>query len=90
MFHDRSWLQDFDALPHEKQAEVIDFIQFLKSRKVQLNSVSAGPPSSETVQSSDDPQKAAFLERAKDLIGIVDDAPIDLATHPKHFQGFGE
>ena len=32
MYQDRPWLQDFDALPPEKQAEVIDFIGFLKNK----------------------------------------------------------
>ena len=27
-----AWIQDFEALPPEKQSEVIDFIQFLKSK----------------------------------------------------------
>jgi len=35
MFQDKPWLQDFETLPPEKQAEVIDFIQFLKLRQVQ-------------------------------------------------------
>jgi hypothetical protein len=34
MFQDKQWLQDFETLPPEKQAEVVDFIQFLKSRQV--------------------------------------------------------
>ena len=33
MFHDKQWMQDFETLPPEKQAEVVDFIQFLKSRQ---------------------------------------------------------
>lgn len=35
MLHNKQWLQDFETLPPEKQAEVIDFIQFLKSKQVQ-------------------------------------------------------
>jgi hypothetical protein len=87
MFQDRPWLQDFDALPPEKQVEVIDFIQFLRSRKLQTMSQA----SHHTAQSgSTSAQKGSFLERAKDLIGVVDGAPSDLATHPNHMQGFGE
>lgn len=87
MFQDRPWLQDFDALPPEKQAEVIDFIQFLRSRKPQTDSQT----SHNMAQSgSTGGRKGSFLERAKDLIGVVDDAPSDLATNPKHMQGFGE
>lgn len=87
MFQDRPWLQDFDALPPEKQAEVIDFIQFLRSRKSQTSS----QISHDTAQAgSTGGRKGSFLERAKDLIGIVDDAPSDLASNPKHMQGFGE
>ena len=33
MFQDKQWLQDFEALPPEKQAEVVDFIHFLQSRQ---------------------------------------------------------
>lgn len=32
MFQDKQWMHDFETLPPEKQAEVVDFIQFLKSR----------------------------------------------------------
>lgn len=35
MFQDKQWLQDFEMLSPEKQAEVIDFIQFLKARQPQ-------------------------------------------------------
>jgi hypothetical protein len=35
MFQNKQWLQDFETLPPEKQAEVVDFIQFLKSKQVQ-------------------------------------------------------
>lgn len=90
MFQDRAWLQDFDALPPEKQAEVIDFIQFLRTRRPQTSGqVSQG---STPLQQSGTAggRKGSFLERAKDLIGVVDDAPSDLATNPKHMQGFGE
>ncbi|MGE3724581.1 MAG: hypothetical protein AB7I41_03465 [Candidatus Sericytochromatia bacterium] len=79
MFQDKPWLQDFDALPPEKQVEVIDFIQFLKSRKPVENSVRKA----QAVTGS-------FLEQAKDLIGIVDDAPFDLATNPDYMHGFGK
>jgi hypothetical protein len=90
MFQDRPWLQDFDALPPEKQVEVIDFIQFLRSRRPQTSSqVTQGSSPLQQSGSSGD-RKGSFLERAKDLIGVVDDAPSDLATNPKHMQGFGE
>lgn len=32
MFQNKPWLQDFEDLPLDKQSEVIDFIQFLKSK----------------------------------------------------------
>ena len=31
----KQWIQDFESLPLEKQSEVIDFIQFLKSKQPQ-------------------------------------------------------
>lgn len=78
MFQDKPWLQDFDALPPEKQVEVIDFIYFLNSRKSLDSTIKITP----TV-------KGSFLEQAQDLIGIVDDAPADLATNLEHLNGFG-
>lgn len=30
------------------------------------------------------------LELAGDLVGCLDDGPGDLATNPKHFEGFGQ
>jgi hypothetical protein len=90
MFQDRPWLQDFEALPPEKQAEVIDFIQFLRSRKPQASHQTPHDSAPAILATSTSGRKGSFLERAQDLIGIVDDAPSDLATHPKHMQGFGE
>ena len=90
MFQNRSWLQDFDALPPEKQAEVIDFIQFLRSRKPLVSSQVSQDSSPLQQSGSTGGRKGSFLERAKDLIGVVDDAPSDLATNPKYMQGFGE
>lgn len=90
MFQDRPWLQDFDALPPEKQADVIDFIQFLRSRKPQTSGQTAQDSSLLPQSGSTGGRKGTFLERAKDLIGVVDDAPSDLATNPKYMQSFGE
>lgn len=90
MFQDRPWLQDFDALPPEKQAEVIDFIQFLRSRRPQTSGQVSQDSSPSQQSGSTGGRKGPFLERAKDLIGVVDDSPSDLATNPKHMQGFGE
>ena len=91
MFQDRLWLQDFDALPPEKQAAVIDFIQFLRNRKSQVSGqVSQDSSPAQQTDSAAGCHIASFLERAKDLIGSVDDAPSDLVTHPRYKQSFGE
>lgn len=34
MFQDKQWIADFQMLPPDKQAEVVDFIQFLRYRHV--------------------------------------------------------
>ena len=90
MFQDRPWLRDFDTLSPDKQVEVIDFIQFLRSRKSQTGEQEAALLTEHEISISTESSKGTFLERAKDLIGIVDDAPADLASNPKHMQGFGE
>jgi hypothetical protein len=35
------------------------------------------------------PKKPSVHDLLKNLCGIVDDAPEDLSTNPKHFEGFG-
>lgn len=36
------------------------------------------------------PRKGSFLEVARDLIGSLHGGPGDLATNPKHMEGFGK
>lgn len=88
MIQDRTWLGDFDSLPPEKQAAVIDLIQFFHSRKLPQENTHL-PQATQHASSADD-RNGSFLEKARDLIGCVDDADHDLATHSKHMNGFGE
>ena len=34
-------------------------------------------------------EKKTALDDLKDLVGVIKDGPVDLATNPKHLKGFG-
>lgn len=74
MFNNQPWMEEFESLPSDEQAKVIDFIHVLKSRR-SLNDLPVETPS--------------LFDLVKDLAGIVKDGPSDLSSHPDHMKGYG-
>ncbi|NJN49180.1 MAG: DUF2281 domain-containing protein [Alkalinema sp. RL_2_19] len=72
--NEQQLLDDFRNLPAAQQAQVVDFIEFLKAKR-QVSPV---------VQ----PEKS-FLAAADEFIGCLE-GPGDLSTNPQYFEGFGQ
>jgi Protein of unknown function (DUF2281) len=67
-------LEQLRRLPPATQQEVLNFVEFLASRRSQPHD--SDPPT--------------LLAAAHDLIGTIPDLPSDLSTNKSHFQGFGQ
>jgi hypothetical protein len=72
--NEQQLLHDFRDLPVLQQAQVVDFVEFLKAKRPETPIV---------------PIEQSFLEAAGDLIGCLE-GPGDLSTNPKYFEGFGQ
>jgi hypothetical protein len=70
-------LQNIEALPAEDQAQVLDFVEFLraKRRKAHITELESLPRS--------------FFEVAQTAIG-AGEGPGDLSTNPDYMQGYGQ
>lgn len=77
MYSNQPWFQEFESLSLDDQSKVIDFVHALATRKAR--------PEPE----ASDEQKPSAFDQIKDLVGIVEDGPMDLSTNPKHLQGYG-
>ncbi|PKL74471.1 MAG: hypothetical protein CVV27_20330, partial [Candidatus Melainabacteria bacterium HGW-Melainabacteria-1] len=69
MFQNKPWVEDFESLPPDDQAKVVDFIHALKTRRTVSASRTETP---------------SLFELVKDLAGSVEDGPEDLSTNPEH------
>lgn len=80
------------ALPPERQQEIIDFIDFLLSRGPWAHIPPSQPitPSANESTSSVGPTQdtLSVLEAAGDLTGCVE-GPTDLSTNPAYLRGYG-
>ncbi len=70
--------EKLDALPPDKQQEVLDFVEFLQSRLP------------ETEEPGHQFRPISALEVAGDLVGCVKGGPPDLSTNPIYMDGFGQ
>ena len=70
-------LQIIQSLSEKDQQQVLDFAEFLRSRRQQ----------SLAIEDKAAPQ--SFFEVARDVIGIGE-GPGDLSTNPAYMQGYGE
>jgi hypothetical protein len=66
------------TLPPEQQQQVLDFAEFLKTRKITH-------PTAEQVEG----QPMSALEAAGDLVGCLEGGPPDLSVNKKYLEGFG-
>ncbi|MEZ0368259.1 MAG: DUF2281 domain-containing protein [Candidatus Sericytochromatia bacterium] len=74
MFQDQQLLQAFHALPPEKQAEVVDFVEFLTHKQQKLSQPGLADAT---------PQESSSLfDLVKDLAGIIKDGTPDLSIQP--------
>lgn len=69
-------MEALQTLSSTEQQEVLDFAEFLKSKR------QASLPEPERQMSA--------LELAGDLVGCLEGGPPDLSTNPKYMEGFGE
>jgi Protein of unknown function (DUF2281) len=70
-------LQTVEALPIEYQRQVLDFVEFLRTKRQQASTAEV-----ETVPRS-------FFEVAQASIG-AGEGPGDLSTNPDYMQGYGQ
>lgn len=73
-------VEGLEALPEADQRQILDFVEFLKSKRQQSNERSL-------VQESEEPK--SFAEVARASIGAVK-GPGDLATNPAYMEGYGQ
>lgn len=71
--------EDIQQLPEEAQDLLVDFIQILKKRFPETN----------TVNRHKSERSLSFLEDAQEFIGCLEGGPGDLATNKKYLEGFG-
>ncbi|MGH7999943.1 MAG: DUF2281 domain-containing protein [Brasilonema sp.] len=71
--------QKLQALPLDKQQEVLDFIEFLQSKLSRQDSN----------QESKNKEPISFLEAAQKFAGCVDFGPGDLATNKQYLEELG-
>ncbi|HEY9629418.1 MAG TPA: DUF2281 domain-containing protein [Coleofasciculaceae cyanobacterium] len=69
-------LEILQTLPSIKQQEVLDFVEFLKSKQ--------------QISRSEFERPMSALELAGDLVGSLQGGPSDLSTNQKYMEGFGE
>lgn len=72
-------LQSVEVLPEADQREILDFVEFLKSKRQQA-------------ELSDEPNGAApqsFLDVAQFAVG-AGEGPGDLSTNPAYMSGYGQ
>ncbi len=71
-------MEGLEALPPDKQQEVLDFLEFLKAKgKTQVAPVQSWQPG------------VSALVAAGELVGCVE-GPEDLSTNKRYMEGFGE
>jgi hypothetical protein len=71
--------EDIQQLPEEAQDLLVDFIQILKKRFPETN----------TVNRNKSERSLSFLEDAQEFIGCLEGGPGDLATNKKYLEEFG-
>lgn len=69
--------QTVKVLPENDQQQVLDFVEFLQSKRQSEKAVDAKPSSQ------------SFFEVAQASIG-VGEGPGDLSTHSQYMQGYGQ
>lgn len=70
-------VQGIEALPEADQRQILDFVEFLKSKRQQAETQSPG----------EGPK--SFAEVARASIGAVK-GPGDLSTNPAYMEGYGQ
>ena len=68
-------------VPREISAKVV---RLAEERRTTVSAVVR-----DMIESYDVPMKGSFAEQAKKFIGAASGGPGDLATNPKHMEGFG-
>ncbi len=70
-------LEAVEILPTEKQQQVLDFVQFLATKRLKTKT--------EEIETT----TQSFFEVAQSSIG-AGEGPVDLSTNPDYMQGHGE
>ena len=73
-------VQGIERLPAADQQQILDFVEFLMTKRQQSSEQSL-------VQKSEEPK--SFAEIARDIIGMGE-GPGDLSTNPDYMEGYGQ
>lgn len=69
--------EKLDALPPDKQQEVLDFVEFLQRKATMTN---GSEPRAE---------ERSALAAAQKWAGYIEGGPEDLSTNPQYMEGYG-
>ena len=72
-------LEGLRSLPAAKQSEVLDFVEFLRTRLL-----------NQKLEDQNQQKPTSALDAAGDLVGCLDGGPPDLSTNKQYLEGFGE
>ena len=73
-------VKGIEGLPEASQRQILDFVEFLVTKRQQSNGRS---------RSDEGEEPKSFAETARDIIGMGE-GPGDLSTNPDYMEGYGQ